>query len=189
MSNFTKDSTATEVAEALATHITGKVVLITGCSPSGLGVTAANAIAPQHPALIILAGRNRSLIEETQKTLLEKTPNLKTRILIFDLGNLQSVRDVAKEVNNYPEKIDVLINNAGIMAAPCSKTVDGFESQFGINHLGPFLFTMLVVDKMNHGGRVVNVSSAGYAFGGVRFNDPNFEVIVPWPFIKFPLIA
>jgi NAD(P)-dependent dehydrogenase (short-subunit alcohol dehydrogenase family) len=185
MSNFTKDSTATEVAATLANHIAGKVILITGCSPNGLGATAAMAIASHNPALIILAGRNQSLIEETQKTLLEKVPNLKIRILIFDLGSLKSVRDAAAEVNNYPEKIDVLINNAAIMASPFSKTVDGFESQFGINHLGPFLFTMLVVDKLNRGGRVVNVSSVGYAFGGVRFDDPNFEVklfLSPLPF-------
>jgi NAD(P)-dependent dehydrogenase (short-subunit alcohol dehydrogenase family) len=133
---------------------------------------------PPNPSLIILAVRNRSLIEDTEKTLLEKKLNLKTRLLIFDLGSLQSVRDAAKEVNNYPEKTDVLMKNAGIMETPLSKTTDRFESQFGVNHLGPFLFTMLFVDKLNRGGRIVNVSSAGYAFGAVRFDDPNFEVLV-----------
>jgi NAD(P)-dependent dehydrogenase (short-subunit alcohol dehydrogenase family) len=64
------------------------------------------------------------------------------------------------------------------MATPFEKTVDGFESQFGVNHLGPFLFKMLLVRKLARGGRIVNVSSTGYAFGGVRFDDPNFEVSI-----------
>jgi NAD(P)-dependent dehydrogenase (short-subunit alcohol dehydrogenase family) len=176
MSNFTKDSTASEVAAALAANITDKVVLITGCSPNGLGATAAMAIAPHNPALIILTGRTRSLIEETERIILAKTPNVKTRLLIFDFANFKSIREATAEVNKYPENIDVLINNAGIMATPFEKTVDGFESQFGVNHLGPFLFTMLLVGKLPRGGRIVNVSSNGYAFGGVRFDDPNFEV-------------
>jgi NAD(P)-dependent dehydrogenase (short-subunit alcohol dehydrogenase family) len=178
MSNFTKDSTASEVAGALAANITNKVVLVTGCSPNGLGATAAMAIAPHNPALIILTGRTRSLIEETERAILAKTPNVKTRLLIFDLANLKSVREAAAKVNKYPENIDVLINNAGIMATPFEKTVDGFESQFGVNHLGPFLFTILLVGKLPRGGRIVNVSSYGYTFGGVRFDDPNFEVSI-----------
>jgi NAD(P)-dependent dehydrogenase (short-subunit alcohol dehydrogenase family) len=178
MSNFTKDSTASEVAAALAANITNKVVLVTGCSPNGLGATAAMAIAPHNPALIILTGRTRSLIEETERAILAKTPNVKTRLLIFDLANLKSVREAAAKVNKYPENIDVLINNAGIMATPFEKTVDGFESQFGVNHLGPFLFTILLVGKLPRGGRIVNVSSYGYTFGGVRFDDPNFEVSI-----------
>lgn len=176
MSNFTKDSTAAEVATALTSHIAGKVVLITGCSPKGLGASAAMAIAPHRPALLILAGRNRILIEETEREILAHTPGVNTRILIFDLASLKSVREAAGEVKKYPENIDVIINNAGIMANPFEKTVDGFESQFGINHIGPFLFTMLLTGKLPSGGRVVNVSSAAYAFGGVRFDDPNFEV-------------
>jgi NAD(P)-dependent dehydrogenase (short-subunit alcohol dehydrogenase family) len=176
MSKYTQDTTATEVASLLATHIAGKVVLITGGSPRGLGATAALAIAPHNPALIILTGRTRSLLEETEKAIQAKTPTVKTRILIFDLGSLKSIREAAAEVNSYPEKINVLINNAGIMATPFEKTVDGFESQFGVNHLGHFLFTKLIVGKIPWGGRIVNVSSNGYQFGGVRFDDLNFEV-------------
>ncbi len=108
---------------------------------------------------------------------MEKTPGLKTRILIIDFADLKSVREAAKEVNEYPERIDVLINSAAVIANPSlTQTVDGFEIQFGVNHLGPFLFTMLIIGKISHGGRVVNVSSRGYALGGVRFDDPNFEV-------------
>jgi NAD(P)-dependent dehydrogenase (short-subunit alcohol dehydrogenase family) len=164
------------VAEVFSSHIAGKVVLITGCSPNGLGATAAVAIARHNPALIILAGRTRSLIEETEKTVLEINPNIKTKILIFDFASLKSVREGAAEVNKYEEKIDVLFNNAGIMACPYELTTDGFESQFAVNHLGPFVFTMLLVGKISPKGRIVNISSNGYQFGGVRFADPNFKV-------------
>jgi len=178
MSSFTIESTAAEVAASFSTNIVGKVVLVTGCSPNGLGATAAFAIASHKPALIILTGRTRSLIEETEKEILAQNPDVTTRLLIFDLASLKSVREAAAEVNRYPEPIDVLINNAAIMACPFEKTVDGFESQFGVNHLGHFLFTKLVLGKIPRGGRVVNVASNGYLFGGVRFNDPNFEVSV-----------
>ncbi len=177
MSDFNEESTGIEVAAAFAAHITGKVVLVTGCSPNSLAATAAMDIALHNPALIILVGRNRSSIETTEKAILEKTPDLKTRLLIFDFANFNSVREAAKEVNNYSENIDVLINSAAVMAIPTlEKTVEGFETHFGVNHLGPFLLTMLIIGKFPRGGRVVNVSSAGFALGGVRFDDPNFEV-------------
>ncbi|KAF2808006.1 short chain dehydrogenase reductase [Mytilinidion resinicola] len=172
---FTKDSTGPEVAAALASYIEGKVIIITGCSPNGPGATAALAIAPHHPALIILTGRTRSLIEETEREILKETPDAKTRLLTFDFASLESVREAAKKVNRYSEQIDVLNNNAGIMATPFEKTVDGIESQFAVNHLGPFLFTNLVLGKFPRGGRIVNVSSTAYHFGGFRFDDPNFE--------------
>ncbi|PVH69721.1 NAD(P)-binding protein [Cadophora sp. DSE1049] len=175
MSNFSSESTATEVATALAARIAGKVVLITGCAPNSLGEAAALTIAPHSPALLILSGRNHSLVEETEKTILAKASSVKTRLLTFDLANLKSVRQAVTEVENYPEQIDVLFNNAGIMATPFEKTVDGFESQFAVNHIGPFLFTMLLVKKFARGGRILNISSGGYAFGGVRYDDPNFE--------------
>jgi NAD(P)-dependent dehydrogenase (short-subunit alcohol dehydrogenase family) len=176
MPNFTKESTTTEVAQAFATQIAGKIILITGGSPKGLGATAAVAIAKHAPALIILTGRNRTLIEETQAAILADAPNVKIRLLVFDLANLMSVRQAAKEVNEYAEKIDVLVNNAGIMAAPYGKTVDGIESHFGVNHVGHFLFTLLILDKLNPQARIINISSGGYAIGGVRYEDPNFEV-------------
>jgi NAD(P)-dependent dehydrogenase (short-subunit alcohol dehydrogenase family) len=103
MSNFTKDSTASQVAATLAANITNKIVLITGCSPNGLGATAAMAIAPHKPGLIILTRRTRSLIEETERAILAKTPHVKTRLLIFDFANLKSVRETTAEVNKYPE--------------------------------------------------------------------------------------
>jgi NAD(P)-dependent dehydrogenase (short-subunit alcohol dehydrogenase family) len=177
MSEPTKRITSEEVASKLHDHVKDKVVLITGCSPNSLGAETARAIATQNPALLILAGRNKASIEETEKGIKEQIPTAQMRFLMLDLASLASVRKAAAEVNSYPETVDVLINNAATMAGPYEKTKDGFESQFATNHLGHFLFTNLLLAKMaRRGARVINVTSNGYGFGGIRFEDPNFEV-------------
>lgn len=176
MSAFTEDTTASEVASKFSARIKGKVILITGASPNSLAETAALAIAAQSPALIILHGRSKAAIEETEKNVLAKNASVKTRILLCDLSSFASVRKGAAEINSYPENIDVIINSAGIMAAPFSKTVDGVESHFAVNHLAHFLLTNLVVGKLAKNAKILNVTSGGYALGGVRFDDVNFEV-------------
>ncbi|KAK7964446.1 hypothetical protein PG988_011420 [Apiospora saccharicola] len=111
---------------------------------------------------------------------------VETRLLQLDLGSFASVRKAAQEVNAYAENIDVLVNNAGIMAVPYAQTEDGLESQLQTNHLGHFLFTNLIMDKILASGptsRVVNVSSQGYRIGGVRYFDYNLhdgESYDPW---------
>jgi NAD(P)-dependent dehydrogenase (short-subunit alcohol dehydrogenase family) len=176
MPAYTEESTATEVASALSTNISGKVILITGASPNSLAETAALAIAAHNPALIIIHGRSKVSLQETEKKLLAKNASVKTRILICDLASFASVRKGAAEVNSYPESIDVIINSAGIMAVPFSKTIDGIESHFAVNHLAPFLLTNLIVGHLAKNARILNVTSGAYAFGGVRFDDINFEV-------------
>jgi NAD(P)-dependent dehydrogenase (short-subunit alcohol dehydrogenase family) len=177
MSTSEKRITSEEVASNLRDYINGKTVLITGTSPGGLGAETARAIATQNPGLLILAGRSRASIEETEKNIKDQIPTARTRILIIDLASLSSVREAAAEVNAYPETIDVLINNAAIMAGPYEKTVDGHESQLQVNHIGHFLFTNLLMEKMaRRGARVVNVTSNGYGFGGIRWDDPDFDV-------------
>jgi NAD(P)-dependent dehydrogenase (short-subunit alcohol dehydrogenase family) len=179
MSEPTKRITSEEVAANFKDHVKGKVILITGCSPNGLGAETARAIATQNPALLILAGRNKVSIEETEKNIKEQIPDARTRFLMVDLASLSSVRKAAAEVNSYAETVEVLINNAATMAGPYEKTEDGFESQFATNHLGHFLLTNLLLEKMiqkGSGSRIINVTSRGYGFGGIRFEDPNFEV-------------
>jgi NAD(P)-dependent dehydrogenase (short-subunit alcohol dehydrogenase family) len=179
MSELTKRITSEEVASKFKDQINGKVVLITGCSPNSLGAETARAIATQNPALLILAGRNKASTEETIKNIKEEIPDVQMRLLMLDLASLASVREAAAEVNSYAETIDVLINNAATMAGPFEKTEDGIESQFATNHLGHFLFTNLLLEKMvrkGKGPRIINVTSNGYGFGGIRFEDPNFEV-------------
>jgi NAD(P)-dependent dehydrogenase (short-subunit alcohol dehydrogenase family) len=161
-----------------------RAVLVTGVSPGGIGAETAISIASQKPDLIILASRDVSKIEKTAATIEELYPGTPTRTLKLDLGSLTAVREAAKEVNTYPETIDVLINNAAVMACPYSTTEDGFETQFGTNYLGHFLFTVLLLGKLTKGtGRVVNVSSSGHDRGPVRFDDPGFsdgEKYDPW---------
>jgi NAD(P)-dependent dehydrogenase (short-subunit alcohol dehydrogenase family) len=97
--------------------------------------------------------------------------------LQLDLSGLSSVRKAADEVNTYQEKSGVLVNNADVMIPPLTRTVDGFDLQFGINHIAHFLLTNLLPEKTAGSPfRVVNISSDGFAFGGIRLEDPNCKV-------------
>ena len=163
-----------------ADNIKGKVILVTGCSPGGIGALYATAIAPASPAVIILAGRTTESIAPTEKAIQEANPAVKTKLLVVDLGSFKSVRRAAEEVNAWEDvpHIDLLVNNAGIMACPYGVTEDGFEKQFGTNHLGHFLLTNLIMDKIlkSKTPRVVSVSSGGHRFNPIRWGDYNFSV-------------
>ena len=163
-----------------AENIKGKVILVTGCSPGGIGALYVTAIAPASPAVIILAGRTTESIAPTEKAVQEANPAVKTKLLAVDLASFKSVRRAAEEVNSWEDvpHIDLLVNNAGIMACPYGVTEDGFEKQFGTNHLGHFLFTNLIMDKIlkSKTPRVVSVSSGGHRFNPIRWGDYNFSV-------------
>lgn len=177
--DFGANSTAEEVAQAFADQIRGKTVLTTGVSPGGLGAYFVQVIAKQQPRLLVLAARNASKANAIAQTIISSFPDVKTRVLVLDLGSQAQVRTAAEEVNGYEENIDVLVNNAGIMACPYGKTVDGLESQFATNHIGHFLFTNLLMGKIlaaGPGARIINVSSDGYKQSPVRFDDINFSV-------------
>ncbi|KAH8551427.1 hypothetical protein BGW37DRAFT_513254 [Umbelopsis sp. PMI_123] len=179
--NFGNQTEAEEVATYFGNEIKGKTVLITGCTWGGLGAEAARVVAKHHAGLVIVAGRKQESLDDTIQKIKEETPSANVRPLIIDLASLESVRKAAAEVNAYPEAIDVLINNAAIMASPYHTTKDGFEAQFGTNHIGPFLFTNLIMPKLlasKTGApppRIVNVSSIGHIFSPIRFDDPFFE--------------
>jgi NAD(P)-dependent dehydrogenase (short-subunit alcohol dehydrogenase family) len=171
-------STGSALAEANKKHIRGKIVLITGVSPGGLGAGFVKAIAPYGAKLLILAGRSAVKIKQTAAELRASHAGVATRGLLLDLASQEQVRQAAEEVLTYSEPIDVLVNNAGIMAVPYSTTADGIESQFGANHIGHFLFTNLIMPKIREsrgGGRIVNVTSDGYRLGPVRFSDLGFD--------------
>lgn len=183
------ETTAEEVVEDFKPHITGKVILTTGVSPGGLGAEFVQQIAVAQPKLLILAGRNKSKVEATATKIAEITKgSVETRVLKLDLGSLAKVREAAATVSTYPEPIDVLVNNAGIMATEYMKTVDGFEGQFGTNHLAPWLFTNLIMDKIlkSPSPRIVNVSSDGYRLSPIRFYDVGFKVGKKMTLIPLP---
>ncbi|RAK99613.1 short-chain dehydrogenase [Aspergillus ibericus CBS 121593] len=177
MSPYNFQTTAEEVARDCQNAIANKTVLVTGVSPGGLGAEFAKVIAVHRPSLIILASRNRLKAQQTADEIADIAPTVPTRVLELDLASQTQVRNAAQEVLAYDEHIDVLVNNAGIMASPFALSEDKVESQFATNHVGHFLFTNLIMSKLVKSGhcRVVNVSSNGHQLGPVRFHDWNFD--------------
>jgi NAD(P)-dependent dehydrogenase (short-subunit alcohol dehydrogenase family) len=142
---------------------TGRTAIVTG-SNSGIGRAAATALAAKG-ARVVLAVRNT---EKGRTAAASMTGDTEVREL--DLGSLDSVRRFASE---WEGEIDLLINNAGVMIPPLSRTTDGFELQFGTNHLGHFALTNLLLTHVT--GRVVTVSSTAHNFGAIDFDDLNWE--------------
>ncbi|KAL4885683.1 hypothetical protein BJY04DRAFT_180238 [Aspergillus karnatakaensis] len=178
-SSFNATTTADEIVQYLSSEIKGKVVLTTGPSPTSLGATFVESLAKADPALIILAGRDTTKLQKTVDEISKINSNVPVRLLQLDLGSLAAVREAAAQVNGWDEvpRIDVLVNNAGIMAVPFALSPEGFESQFATNHLGHFLFTNLIIEKLLKAGapRVVNVSSDGHRLSPIRWGDYNFQ--------------
>jgi NAD(P)-dependent dehydrogenase (short-subunit alcohol dehydrogenase family) len=133
------------------------------------------SIASASPKLIVVSARSKSRASPITDKIAAAYPNVKVEILEMDLGSLASVRNAAMRLDSA---LDVLICNAAIMAVPYGKTEDGFEKQFGVNHLGHFLFTNLLLKegKIRNGGRIVVVSSDGHRLSDVLWEDPGFQV-------------
>ncbi|KAK1979461.1 WW domain-containing oxidoreductase [Colletotrichum cereale] len=178
-SQYDAKATASGLVNDLASEIKGKVVLTTGVSPGGLGANFVEAIAKASPSLLILAARSPAKAEKTAEKIKAANPDVKTKVLELDLGSLAAVRKAAETVLSWEDLpvIDVLVNNAGIMAVDYKLTPDGYESHFATNHLAHFLFTNLIIDKVlaSSAPRIVNVSSDGHRLGHVRWDDYNFR--------------
>lgn len=155
------------------------LVLITGPSHGSLGAEVVLSLAKESPSTLILAGRDHSKVEPVIHRVKVLDEKIQVVFVPVDFSDLDSVRSAAADVSNKVEHIDVLINNAGIMACPYHTTKDGLESQFGTNHIGPFLFTNLLLPKLyvaGSGMRIVNVSSSLHRLSGIHFQDIGFEV-------------
>jgi NAD(P)-dependent dehydrogenase (short-subunit alcohol dehydrogenase family) len=156
---------------------TGRTVVITGAN-TGLGYETAAALAAKG-AHVVLAVRNLDKGKEAARRVEQTTPGASVAVQELDLSSLESVRAAADELNSRYDAIDLLINNAGVMMTPKSTTKDGFELQFGTNHLGHFALTGLLLDRVlaAKGSRVVTVSSQGHRFArdGIRFDDLQWE--------------
>ncbi|KAL1879490.1 hypothetical protein Plec18167_003947 [Paecilomyces lecythidis] len=176
---YDANTSADELISDYVKIIEGKTILTTGVSPSTLGGAFVQFIAKANPGVLILATRNPAKLQQTADELSSAYPNVKVRTLKIDLASLKSVREAAKEVNSWDDvpSIDVLVNNAGIMAVDYQLSPEGFESQLATNHLGPFLFTNLIMKKIlaSKSPRVVVVSSDGHRLNPIRFDDYNFE--------------
>lgn len=170
---FGAQSTADEVLEGK--DLSGKTVLVTGGN-SGLGQETARAMAARG-AHVVIAGRDQAKLDEAKATIESDVAGANVETIVGDLGSLESVRACGKEANQRFEKIDILINNAGVMACPQAQTSDGFEMQFGTNHLGHFALAKQLMPLVEKGDdkRIVNLSSRGHHFAPVDLEDPNFE--------------
>ncbi|MCJ1402273.1 hypothetical protein MMC11_005493 [Xylographa trunciseda] len=179
MPSFSVASTGADVVAAFPDRLAGKTVLITGASVGGLGAVTALALANGHPKALILAGRTECKVSPVVQEIHKLNPAIEVSFLQLDLTDHASVKRAAAEVAAKVEKLDVLINNAGVMAVKdFEKTKEGIETQFAANHVGHFLLTGLVMGKLSKAGkeaREVNVSSVGYTLGEVRLEDWNFK--------------
>jgi NAD(P)-dependent dehydrogenase (short-subunit alcohol dehydrogenase family) len=155
---------------------TGRTAVITGAN-TGLGFETAAALAGRG-ARVVLAVRNLEKGKQATARITAATPGAEVELQELDLTSLESVRAAAAQLRSDHDRIDLLINNAGVMYTPKSTTKDGFELQFGTNHLGHFAFTGLLLDRLLPvaGSRVVTVSSMGHRIrAAIHFDDLQWE--------------
>jgi NAD(P)-dependent dehydrogenase (short-subunit alcohol dehydrogenase family) len=170
--SFGAESTTDEVLEGVS--LSGRRVLVTGVS-AGLGVETARALAA-HGAEVVGAARDLTKAKTATASVRADAANGGSLELIeLDLASLASVRACAAALVANGKPFDLVICNAGVMATPFGKTADGFETQFGTNHLGHFVLVNRIASLMKPGGRLVNLSSAGHQLSDVDLDDPNFE--------------
>ena len=204
MSKWTDETTGDDVIALLGDRIKGKngscltsrffsyppktkfadgpstTVVITGPSQGGLGAAVALTLAKAEPAVLILLGRDQSKIAPVVEEIRSSSPSVGVVTGDLDLLDNATVEKAAALIKQEISKVDLLINNAGIMAPKdFSTSKDGVESQLAANHIGHFLLTSLILPELFAAGaqaRIVNVSSQGYQLGEVRFDDYNFQV-------------
>jgi NAD(P)-dependent dehydrogenase (short-subunit alcohol dehydrogenase family) len=180
---FGATSTTEDVLSGV--NLKGKRILVTGVS-AGIGVETARALAA-HGAQVVGAARDLTKAEAaTAQVRTDATAHGGSFELVeLDLASLKSARVCGDALLAKGEPFDVIIANAGVMATPFGYTVDGFETQFGTNHLGHFVFVNRIASLIRTGGRLVNLSSAGHRFANVDLKDPNFEHTPYDPFISY----
>lgn len=183
MSEFGFETTTDEVLKGK--DLSGKTVFITGGN-SGLGQETGRAMAAKG-AHVVLAGRDQRKLNEALAAIKAVQPDAMVETIVGDLGSLNSVRRCASEAHQRFDKIDLLINNAGIMACPQGTTKDGFESQFGTNHLGHFVLTKHLMPLIQTGSdkRIVNLSSLAHHRSDVDFDDTGFDKREYDPWISY----
>ncbi len=155
--------------------LTGKIIVVTGGN-SGIGFEASRELA-RRGAQVVLACRDAKKAESAAAAIRTEAPGASVTVMALDLASLESVRAFAAAFEKAHDRLDVLCNNAGVMALPYRKTADGFEMQFGTNHLGHFALTGLLSERLNAtpGARVVTVSSGAHRIGRIRFDDLQWE--------------
>jgi NAD(P)-dependent dehydrogenase (short-subunit alcohol dehydrogenase family) len=150
-------------------------VVITGAN-SGIGFEASRALA-RRGARVVLACRSPEKAGAAIEALREESPEAELTVRRLDLASLASINEFAKEVLEAGDSLHALVNNAGVMAIPYARTVEGFEMQLGTNHLGHFALTGLLLERLleTPGSRIVSVSSTAHSFGRMRWEDLQSE--------------
>ena len=181
--SFGGTSTTDEVLSGI--NLKSKRILVTGVS-AGLGVETARSLAA-HGAQVVGAARDltkaKAATEQVKKDAAANGGSFE--LVELDLANLKSVRACADGLLAKGEPFDVVIANAGVMATPFGHTADGFETQFGTNHLGHFVLVNRIASLIRDGGRLINLSSSGHRYANVDLDDPNFERTPYEPFVAY----
>jgi NAD(P)-dependent dehydrogenase (short-subunit alcohol dehydrogenase family) len=180
---FGATSTTEDVLAGVS--LRGKRILVTGVS-AGIGVETARSLAA-HGAHVVGAARDLEKAEAaTAQVRRDAAPQGGGfELVALDLASLHSVRTCADALLAAGKPFDVVIANAGVMATPFGHTADGFETQFGTNHLGHFVLVNRIASLMGAGSRLINLSSAGHRFANVDLEDPNFERTPYVPFVAY----
>src|SRR5246127_1801179 len=181
--SFGATSTTDDVLSGV--NLKGKRILVTGVS-AGIGVETARSLAA-HGAQVVGAARDlnkaKAATEQVRKDAAANSGSFE--LVELDLANLKSVRACADGLLAKGEPFDVVIANAGVMATPFGHTADGFETQFGTNHLGHFVLVNRIASLIRDGGRLINLSSSGHRYSNVDLEDPNFERTPYEPFVAY----
>jgi NAD(P)-dependent dehydrogenase (short-subunit alcohol dehydrogenase family) len=181
--SFGATSTTDDVLSGV--NLKGKRILVTGVS-AGIGVETARSLVA-HAAHVVGAARDlnkaKAAMEQVSKAAAANGGSFS--LIELDLANLKSVRACADQLLAKGDAFDVVIANAGVMATPFGHTADGFETQFGTNHLGHFVLVNRIASLIRDGGRLINLSSAGHRYSNVDLEDPNFERTTYEPFVAY----
>ena len=180
---FGATSTTEDVLSGIS--LRGKRIFVTGVS-AGLGVETARSLAA-HGAYVVGAARDLKKAEAATAEVRKdaEANGGRFELVALDLASLKSVRACADQLLKKAEPFDVVIANAGVMATPFGNTLDGFETQFGTNHLGHFVLVNRIASLIHAGGRLINLSSSGHRFSNVDLQDPNFERTPYEPFVSY----
>src|SRR4030081_3131947 len=182
LGKFGATSTTEDVLSGI--DLRGQRILVTGVS-AGLGIETARALTA-HGAYVVGAARDLAKAETaTAQVRKEIAAGGGFELIELDLASLKSVRACADRLLAKGDAFDVVIANAGVMATPPGRTADGFETQFGTNHLGHFVLVNRIASLISDGGRLINLSSSGHRYSNVDLEDPNFERTTYDPFVAY----
>jgi NAD(P)-dependent dehydrogenase (short-subunit alcohol dehydrogenase family) len=183
VTSFGATSTTDDVLSGV--NLKGKRIFVTGVS-AGLGVETARSLVA-HGAQVVGTARDlnkaKAATEQVRKD--AAAHGGRFELVELDLANLKSVRACADRLLAKREALDAVIANAGVMATPFGHTADGFETQFGTNHLGHFVLVNRIASLIRNGGRLINLSSSGHRYAKVDLEDPNFERTPYEPFVAY----